>query len=140
MVLGFALFSCGDDPCTHKDKNDDESCDICGASFTDGCDNHRDSDDDNKCDHCETTFTDKCDKHRDADDDNKCDYCGTDPLDTGLGKVVIGEGTTFTAPEGIVKAYDRSAIEAFDGTSSGIYLAEGCTLEKTESGFKAVKA
>lgn len=65
---------------------------------------------------------------------------GTDPIDTGLGKVVIGEGTTFTAPEGIVKSYDSSAIETFDGTTSGIYLAEGCTLEKTESGFKAVKA
>ena len=65
---------------------------------------------------------------------------GTDSTDTGLGKVIIGEGTAFTAadPES-VKPYDSSAITTYDGSSSGVYLAENTALEPTESGYKVTK-
>ena len=65
---------------------------------------------------------------------------GTSTYDTGYGKVMIGEGTTFAAESAdLVKPYDKSALETFDGTASGIYLAEGTVLEKTENGFKVIK-
>ena len=76
--------------CDHRDANDDDLCDKCGVSYSDGVDipvepecDHRDADDDNLCDKCGESYSDgvdipvepECD-HRDSDDDNLCDKCG----------------------------------------------------------------
>ena len=67
---------------------------------------------------------------------------GIDATDVGLGKVILGEGTVFVAQDSEaleqVKSYDSTAIESFGSTFSGIYLADGTVLEKTESGFTVV--
>ena len=38
VLLVFALASCGDDPCSHRDADDNSLCDKCGESYTDGKD------------------------------------------------------------------------------------------------------
>ena len=38
VLLVFALASCGDDPCSHRDADDNSLCDNCGESYTDGKD------------------------------------------------------------------------------------------------------
>ena len=38
ILLVFALASCGDDPCQHRDADDNSLCDKCGESYTDGKD------------------------------------------------------------------------------------------------------
>ena len=49
-----------------------------------------------------------------------------DDADTGLGKVILGDGTTFTAQDAsFVKDYDADAIVNFGGPASGVYLADG---------------
>ena len=54
---------------------------------------------------------------------------GADSTDEGLGKVVLGEGTLFSAANAdSVKAYDAAAITTYDGSTSGIYLAEGTAV------------
>ena len=54
---------------------------------------------------------------------------GADSTDEGLGKVVLGEGTLFSAANAAsVKAYDAAAITTYDGSTSGIYLAEGTAV------------
>ena len=35
VLLLFALASCGDDPCSHRDADDNSLCDNCGESYTD---------------------------------------------------------------------------------------------------------
>ena len=85
FLVGISFFACNDGgeettPCTHIDKNDDNSCDICSEAYTDGCDNHADANDDGICDktNCGVSFTDGCDVHRDANDDGYCEKprCG----------------------------------------------------------------
>ncbi len=69
---------------------------------------------------------------------------GIDATDVGLGKVILGADTVFSAQDSevleLVKSYDGDAIESFDGASSGIYLADGTALEKTEHGFKVINS
>jgi len=91
LLILFALASCGDDPCSHRDADDNSLCDNCGESYTDGKDiddstpcSHRDADDNSLCDNCGEAYTDGKDvsdstpcQHRDADDDSLCDNCGT---------------------------------------------------------------
>ena len=38
LLLLFALVSCGDNPCQHRDADDNSLCDYCGESYTDGKD------------------------------------------------------------------------------------------------------
>ena len=38
ILFVFALASCGDDPCQHRDADDNSLCDECGESYTDGKD------------------------------------------------------------------------------------------------------
>ena len=38
VLLVFALISCGDDSCSHRDADDNSLCDKCGESYTDGKD------------------------------------------------------------------------------------------------------
>ena len=38
ILLVFTLVSCGDDPCQHRDADDNSLCDKCGESYTDGKD------------------------------------------------------------------------------------------------------
>ena len=90
LLLLFALASCDDDPCSHRDADDNSLCDNCGESYTDGKDiadsppcQHRDADDNSICDKCGESYTDGKDiadsppcQHRDADDNSLCDKCG----------------------------------------------------------------
>ena len=65
---------------------------------------------------------------------------GTDTTDQGLGKVIIGEGTTFTAENAeFVKVYNESDVSNYDGTKSGVYLSKDTTVASTSSGFIVVK-
>ena len=89
-LLIFSLTSCGDDPCQHRDADDNSLCDKCGESYTDGKDvddstpcSHRDANDNSLCDNCGESYTDGKDvegstpcSHRDADDNSLCDICG----------------------------------------------------------------
>ena len=74
VLLVFALISCGDDPCQHRDADDNSLCDNCGESYTDG----KDVDDSTPC------------QHRDADDNSLCDKCGESYTD---GKDLADEHT-----------------------------------------------
>ena len=65
VLLVFTLVSCGDDPCQHRDADDNSLCDKCGESYTDGKDindstpcQHRDADDNSLCDNCGESYTD----------------------------------------------------------------------------------
>jgi hypothetical protein len=65
---------------------------------------------------------------------------GTDATDQGLGKVIIGEGTTFTAENAeFVKSYNEDDLSTFDGTKSGVYLEKNTALVASQSGYTAVK-
>ena len=76
VLLVFTLVSCGDDPCQHRDADDNSLCDECGESYTDGKDvegstpcSHRDADDNSICDTCGEGYTDG----KDVEDENgKC--------------------------------------------------------------------
>ena len=61
-MCALLLIACGGDDtpkCEHKDKNDDKKCDVCSATFEDGCDaTHKDLDDDGKCDFGGEDFSD----------------------------------------------------------------------------------
>ena len=61
---------------------------------------------------------------------------GTDVSDTGLGKVVLGENTTFTVNDtSTILPYSETALKTYEASSSGIYLANGTVLgNATESG------
>ena len=64
--------------CSHVDADDNELCDLCGASYSDGIEcSHRDADDNELCDLCGASYSDgiEC-SHRDADDNAFCDLCG----------------------------------------------------------------
>jgi hypothetical protein len=66
-------------------------------------------------------------------------YLGTDSTDEGLGKVIIGEGTTFTAADTtFIKQYNKASIETYDGSTSGVYLDNGVTL-KGDGSYEAKK-
>jgi len=61
LTLCLAVFvSCS---CDHRDANDDDKCDKCNESYTDGVDicNHRDANDDSKCEYCGEAFADGSD-------------------------------------------------------------------------------
>jgi hypothetical protein len=65
---------------------------------------------------------------------------GTDSTDVGLGKVVLGEGTSFTAANtSSIKAYGANAMSTYDGTASGIYLAEGMVVSSADEGVWVVQ-
>ena len=66
-------------------------------------------------------------------------YVGADSTDNGLGKVIIGEGTTFASDDiSFVKQYDAQAIGTYDGSTSGVYLGEGLSLSGDGS-FEVIK-
>ena len=77
LLLLFTLVSCGDDPCSHRDADDNSLCDECGESYTDGKDvddstpcSHRDADDNSLCDNCGESYTDG----KDLPDEHTHDY------------------------------------------------------------------
>ncbi len=77
VLLVFALVSCGDVPCQHRDADDNSLCDKCGESYTDGKDiadstpcQHRDADDNSLCDKCGESYTDG----KDLPDEHTHDY------------------------------------------------------------------
>ena len=76
-LLLFALASCGNDVCQHRDADDNSLCDKCGESYTDGKDvddstpcSHRDADDNSLCDKCGESYTDG----KDLPDEHTHDY------------------------------------------------------------------
>ena len=96
--------------CTHVDADDNELCDLCGESFSDGIEcSHADVDDDELCDNCNKTFEDGCDVHIDANDDELCDLCGesfSDGQDLFGGTVLASktfDGETVTFENGVGK-------------------------------------
>ena len=88
LILMLSLFACGEDPCVHRDADDDLICDNCEEAFDDGeetvvnpCE-HRDADDNGLCDVCGEKFEDGKDlpdppcQHKDVNKDYLCDACG----------------------------------------------------------------
>ena len=81
LVMMFSLISCGGYFCQHRDTDDDNLCDKCSESYSDGQDvfcEHRDANDDLICDECRQLYDDGKDvfcEHRDANDDYLCDKC-----------------------------------------------------------------
>ena len=64
---------------------------------------------------------------------------GTDSTDTGLGKVILGAGTTvITSCELSPITYDETKISTYDGSTSGVYLDNGTSIESTDTGYKVV--
>ncbi|MBQ8850005.1 MAG: hypothetical protein IJ011_06735 [Clostridia bacterium] len=62
---------------------------------------------------------------------------GSDATDKGLGKIILGVGTTFTMQDAsIIKAYDRGAITTYTEAASGIYTAENAHIVASEGGYK----
>ena len=72
LLVGLALWSCGDDPVTecteHIDTVKDLKCDVCGKDVP--CTEHEDKDKDLKCDYCKTDV--EC-AHIDENNDGICD-------------------------------------------------------------------
>ena len=65
---------------------------------------------------------------------------GTDVSDTGLGKVIIGQGTTVSITDtSLVKEYNADDINTYDGTKSGIYLADGLKLSYSDGVYTATQ-
>ncbi len=117
--------------CTHVDADDNELCDLCGESFSDGIEcSHADVDDNALCDNCNEAFEDGCDLHRDSDDDNACDTCGesfSDGQDL-FGGIVIND-LTFSnlmykdATEGIKNNVVQAGYSV-GGVKTGIITTE----------------
>ena len=67
VLLVFALASCGDDPCSHSDVNNDHVCDACSTTMGE----HTDTNNDHNCDY---GCADKIGTCKDEDKDHDCDY------------------------------------------------------------------
>jgi hypothetical protein len=99
VLLVFALISCGDDPCQHRDADDNSICDTCGEGYTDD----KDADNSTPC------------SHRDADDNSLCDKCGESYTD---GKDVEDTPTfSYTWIELVMKIASRQG-EVHNGVRS----------------------
>ena len=94
LLLLFALASCDDDPCSHRDADDNSLCDNCGESYTDGKDiadstpcQHRDADDNSLCDKCGESYTDG----KDLPDEHTHDYTVKSTDNKYLDKAAVKE-------------------------------------------------
>ncbi len=62
---------------------------------------------------------------------------GTDSTDKGLGKIVLGAGTTFSIQAAsLIKAYDSNALTTYTESTSGIYTAKDTQVVASDGGYK----
>ena len=115
MLVGtVAVFtSCGDDPCTHVDKNNDNVCDECQEAVK-GIHQHIDENKDNKCDDCEATIKNNNGGGNGGDEVIEYPWADEDPIELLFQMSNAGGATNPSGCEQYLAGEDDSKVSALD--------------------------